>query len=98
MATAFATCVCPTAKTIRQTPGWLPLKDRSAVSIGGTRDETLRLGEDGWPSGSAQPQSVPAMPPAGPHDTPELTNPIATPGTGMLPPTGPHHDIDCISS
>ncbi|MGJ3263893.1 MAG: hypothetical protein ACFE0R_11720 [Salinarimonas sp.] len=25
------------------------------------------------------------IPPAGPHDSPELTNPDATPGTGVLP-------------
>lgn len=26
------------------------------------------------------------IPPAGPHDRPDLTNPDATPGTGVLPP------------
>jgi hypothetical protein len=34
------------------------------------------------------------MPPAGPHDRPELTNPDATPGSGTLPPTEPGPDAD----
>ncbi|MGP9820242.1 hypothetical protein ACTZWW_09515 [Salinarimonas sp. NSM] len=28
------------------------------------------------------------LPPAGPHDSPDLTNPDATPGTGVLPGRG----------
>jgi hypothetical protein len=31
------------------------------------------------------PAEEPAMPAAGPHAKPELTNPDLTPGTGMLP-------------
>lgn len=34
--------------------------------------------------------------PAGPHDTPELTNPIATPGSGTLP--SPRHDDEADGS
>jgi hypothetical protein len=32
------------------------------------------------------------MPDAGPHARPELTNPEATPGTGMLPPIDPNDE------
>ena len=39
----------------------------------------------------AQPEGN-AMPPAGPHADPSLTNPDATPGTGMLPPVGTSSD------
>jgi hypothetical protein len=49
------------------------------------------------PSGDPQAPSV-RIPPAGPHDVPELTNPIATLGTGTLPPPGQHDDVDSVSS
>jgi hypothetical protein len=38
------------------------------------------------------------MPPAGPHAQPSLTNPDATPGTGMLPPVGPSEDPNMQST
>ena len=37
-------------------------------------------------------------PPAGPHADPDLVNPMATPGTGALPPPGEHDDVDSTSS
>jgi hypothetical protein len=39
-----------------------------------------------------------SVPPAGPHDVPELVDPLATPGTGVLPPVTPEDDIDAVSS
>ena len=38
-----------------------------------------------------------SVPPAGP-DVPELVDPLATPGTGVLPPVTPEDDIDAVSS
>jgi hypothetical protein len=41
----------------------------------------------------AQPEEKPsAMPPAGPHATPELMDEEKTPGTGALPPIGEDDD------
>ena len=44
-----------------------------------------------------RPKSGKDLPPAGPHDKPELTDPLKTPGTGMLPTSG-KKDIDVDSS
>ncbi len=41
------------------------------------------------PEGATAPK-VPRMPPAGPHAAPHLTNPDATPGTGVL--TSPDYE------
>jgi hypothetical protein len=37
------------------------------------------------------------LPAAGPHAVPELTNLLATPGTGLLPRPGRHDEMDCIT-
>ncbi|KAA2235951.1 hypothetical protein [Salinarimonas soli] len=38
------------------------------------------------------------LPPAGPHDRPDLVNPDSTPGTGVLQEPGAAGDIDNTSS
>jgi hypothetical protein len=38
------------------------------------------------------------LPAAGPHAKPELTNELATPGTGSLPEPGANDDVDAPSS
>ncbi|WP_237477668.1 hypothetical protein [Lichenibacterium dinghuense] len=40
---------------------------------------------------------APGAPPAGPHGTPELTEPGATPGTGALPDPGPDDEADAAT-
>lgn len=58
--------------------------------------EHIGLGEPD--AGKLPAGKAPPMPPAGPHDTPELIEPLATPDTGMLPPATPWDDIDAVSS
>lgn len=40
----------------------------------------------------------PKSPPAGPHSSPDLTNPDATPGAGTLPPAGEDEDPNAGST
>src|SRR5215210_4091708 len=47
--------------------------------------------------GSGHSDDETKLPPAGPHADPDLVNPIATPGTGALPPPGEHVDVDSTS-
>ncbi|WP_043539270.1 hypothetical protein [Salinarimonas rosea] len=60
------------------------------------RDRTPDPRRESEPRDEATPARTPAqekagshrrgpMPPAGPHDSPDLTNPDATPGSGVLP-------------
>jgi hypothetical protein len=48
--------------------------------------------------GQGERNTDPALPAAGPHDKPSLTNPDATPGTGALPTEGEHDSMDSTSS
>ncbi|WP_230529845.1 hypothetical protein [Microvirga roseola] len=48
--------------------------------------------------GTEQGNSGKAPPAAGPHDKPSLTNPNATPGTGVLPEPGDREGTDSTSS
>jgi hypothetical protein len=52
--------------------------------------------EAGSRDGTA-PKPSDRLPPAGPHADPKLTNPDATPGTGVMTPAGKHDDIDSTS-
>ena len=45
------------------------------------------------PKRRAEPEKKSAMPPAGPHAEPHLTNPDATPGTGSLTKSD-HGDVE----
>ena len=52
-------------------------------------------GRAGAPAGTGV---VPAdAPPAGPHETPSLTNPDATAGTGSLPSPTPGDEVDAAT-
>jgi hypothetical protein len=66
--------------------------DRTRHPITGMpgRMSVLKLGEG--EDDKAEPKAHKDTPPAGPHDRPDLTNPDATPGTGMLPPIGTPKD------
>ncbi|MCK0196721.1 hypothetical protein MWN34_07315 [Ancylobacter sp. 6x-1] len=55
-----------------------------------TDDDRIQSGSDAKPE--TPPGRKPDVPPAGPHAQPHLTNPDATPGTGMLPPVGEDED------
>ena len=63
-------------------------------------DAQEHVGPDAPHAGAGKPPAgkVPPIPPAGPHDAPEPIDPLATPGTGVLPPIAPEDDIDVVSS
>lgn len=46
---------------------------------------------------AAGPSAKPEPPPAGPHGAPELTEPMATPGTGALPGTDPDDEAEAAT-
>ncbi|WP_349370774.1 hypothetical protein [Salinarimonas sp.] len=48
-------------------------------------DEAARRREEEERREKAEPEKKERMPPAGPHDRPDLINPDATPGSGILP-------------
>lgn len=77
--------------------------ERSDPKSGDTPSSGTR--PSGKPEGKEEPREgnagAPAesdrMPAAGPHADPELTNPVATPDTGVLTPAGEHDDMDSTS-
>ena len=62
---------------------------------GKSRDSTRTASRSRQDRQPAEPEKRPvsAMPPAGPHAEPHLTNPDATPGTGSLTKTD-HGDVE----
>jgi hypothetical protein len=61
---------------------------------GKSRDpKPQRNADEAGAARATQPRPASAMPPAGPHAEPHLTNPEATPGTGSLTQTD-HSDVE----
>lgn len=63
------------------------------------RDTADKDAQDTDAAGGQRPAPSPERPAAGPHAKPELTNPEATPGAGLLPdPDEPEDSMDSTSS
>ncbi len=72
----------------------IPDEDGAALDRRGQDEIEGRTGA-GTPAPDAAPSTT--SPPAGPHGTPELTEPAATPGTGALPDADPDGEADAAT-
>lgn len=70
------------------------------AGYGNHTEDTKKDGAPKRPDQAGSPPDVPgdAPPAVGPHGKPSLTNPDATPGTGVLPDVGDRDATDSTSS